>query len=232
MQQAVACAKTATAPFLAVAVAVLPAWDDSPFSRVLARHADCCHTLAQVPAGYFNFDRPEYAPRNGRGNVAPANRAHFAVKIVLIHNPTGLREYLNREAFDPFCQEVIAHALRTRYPTGPLPGARSPKYRAVCSKLTFAPPPDPEHPLPDRPPRPWMKTLIARLRTAPSPPGGAARRCTGPETVPAAPPFPFAAETAAPPLGADPNGIVYTDASLARGGACTCWVRGVRPGCP
>jgi len=36
VRQAVSCAKAATAPFLAVAV--LPAWDDSPFSRVLARH--------------------------------------------------------------------------------------------------------------------------------------------------------------------------------------------------
>ena len=112
VRQAVSCAKAATAPFLAVAV--LPAWDDSPFSRVLARHPECCHALVRLPAGFFHFDRPEYAPQSrGPGRQGARESASFGVNIWLIHNQAGLQEYLRRDAFEPLRRAVIACLLYT-----------------------------------------------------------------------------------------------------------------------
>ena len=220
VRQAVACAQASPAPFLAVAV--LPVWPDSPFSRVLARHTECCHTLAQAPAGFFNFERPEYATQ---GTSKGCNRARFAVQIVLIYNPAGLRTHLKPEAFDPFCRAVTEHAFRTRSPNRPVPRPGTAAYADIHDKLALSAPPDPDHPrLTSRPPRPWMKALIKKLKAAPvvaapPPPPPPADACAAD-----LPPFPFAAASTAPALGTDPATIVYVDASLKRGGPLGCGV--------
>jgi len=167
VRQAVACAKMAgSAPFLAVAV--LPVWDRQPFTRILKNYSDCCHTLAQVPKGYFHFDRPEYAPQqSGAGGRNAAGHAKWPVQIVLIYNANGLAQFLQRGAFDDFCHAVTAHALRTRYPSRRPAVYGTPAYNATRSEIAFSLPPDPSQIAPPpRAPRPWMRA-IWRGPTAP-----------------------------------------------------------------
>ena len=214
---AVACAKGSPAPFLAVGV--MPKWSTQPFYRVMRRHRECCHVLAEIPKGLFNFERPEYAPAQ---NTERGNRnahAHWPVVITLTYNTAGLATLLNADKLADLRHTLVMHALRTKYPrTRTLPQIGTSEYAAVEAQIMFTPPPlpnpDSSEAAPSPPPamRPWMRKLLARLTPAPTQPATQDDAAVDTTMTPA---FPYAtAEEAPPGLAYDAGSIVYSDASL------------------
>ena len=127
VSHAVTCAKAAPAPFLAVGV--LPKWSTQPFYRVLRRHRECCHVLAEVPKGLFHFERPEYAPAQTSERGSRGAHAHWPVVITLTFNSAGLATLLNADKLADLRHALVLHALRTKYPSArSLPQLGSPEY--------------------------------------------------------------------------------------------------------
>jgi hypothetical protein len=99
-------------------VSVFPKWTCQPFYRAIKSHPNCCHIIAETPAGGFHFDKVSHDPScDSPTSPHPGqDRARWPVIFVVFANEAGLHEYYNPAVLNDLKTDLEERALSIKYP--------------------------------------------------------------------------------------------------------------------